>query len=96
MAILASPISVFLAVATQYSIVAVSHSKPASQGLHLQSFSEEKVKSCYEHNQTLGVCFDVKKGSMKIAKTTGEEIVHYQELGPVMFFYQILDQAFVG
>jgi len=96
MAILASPISLFLTAATLYSIVAVSHSKPASQRLRLQSFSEEKVKGCYEHNQTLGVCFDVKKDSRKIAKTTGEEIVHYQELGPDMFFYEILDQAFVG
>ena len=89
MATSTSPISVLLAAATLYSIVAVSHSKPASQGLRLQSYSEDEVKGCYQHNQTLGVCFDVKKGSMKIAKTTGEEIVHYQELGPDMFFYEI-------
>lgn len=96
MAISTALISVLLAAATLYSIVAISHSKPAGQGLRLQSYSEDEVKGCYEHNQTLGVCFDVKKGAMKIEKTTGEEIVNYQELGPDMFFYQVLDQAFVG
>ena len=68
----------------------------ADKGLHLKSYSEDEVKGCYEHNQTLGVCFDVKKGSMKIQKTTGEVIVLYQELGQDMFLCQILGQAFLG
>ena len=66
------------------------------KGLRLKSYSEGEVKGCYKHNQTLGICFDVKKGSMKITKTTGEGIVHYLELGQDKLFYQVLDQAFVG
>ena len=91
-----SIVSVFLATVTLFSIVAISDSTPVTQGLRLLSYSEEEVKGCYEYNQTLGVCFDVKKGSMKIQKTTGEVIVYYEELGPGMFFYQVLEQAFVG
>ena len=68
----------------------------ADKGLHLKSYSEDEVKGCYTHNQTLGVCFDVKKNSMKIHKTSGEGIVHYLKLGPDMVFYQLLDQAFIG
>ena len=67
----------------------------SDKALHLKSYSEDEVKGCYEHNQTLAVCFDVKKGSMKILKTTGEELVHYQDLGGDMF-YQILDEAFIA
>ena len=32
---------------------------------------------------------------MKIEKTTGEDVVHYQELGPDMVFYQVVDQDFI-
>ena len=91
-----SIVSVLQATVTLYSIVAISVSTPVTQGLRLVSYSEEEVKGCYEYNQTLGVCFDVKKGSMKIQKTTGEVIVYYEELGPGVFFYQVLEQAFVG
>ena len=91
-----SIVSVLLAIVTLFSIVAISDSTPVPQGLRLMSYSEEEVKGCYEYNQTLGVCFDVKKGSMKIQKTTGEVIVYYEELGPGVFFYQVLEQAFVG
>ena len=66
------------------------------KGLHLKSYSEDGVEGCYEHNQTLGVCFDVKKDSLKIHKTSGEGIVHYLQLDPNMFLYQVLDQSFVG
>ena len=68
----------------------------ADGGLHLKTYSEDEVKGCYEHNRTLGVCFDVKTGSVKIEKPTGEDIVDYQELGEDMFLYKVLDQAFVG
>ena len=96
MAISSASISVFLAAATLYSIVAISDSKPTIQDLRLQSYSEDEVNGCYFYNQTLGVCFDVKKGSLKIRKTTGEGMIHYLELGPGMFLYQVLDQTFVG
>ena len=79
-------------VAILLSIVAAS----ADQGLHLKSYSEEQVEGCYIHNQTLGVCFDIGKDSMKLLKITGEQIVLYKELGPKMFLYQALDQAFIG
>ena len=79
-----------------FVLVSLVCSLAADKGLRLKSYSEDEIKGCYKHNQTLGVCFDVKKGSMKIAKTTGEEIAHYQELGPDMFLYQVLDQAFIG
>ena len=91
-----SIVSVLLSTVPLFSIVAISDSTPVTQGLHLLSYSEEEIKGCYEYNQTLGVCFDVKKGSMKIQKTAGEVIVYYEELGPGMFFYQVLEQAFVG
>lgn len=69
----------------------------ADQGLNVTRYSEDEVKGCYIHNQTLGICFDVKlNGDMKIEKTTGEQIVRYLILGPEMFFYQVLDQAFIG
>ena len=78
-------------VAILLSIAAAS----ADQGLHLKSYSEEQVEGCYIHNQTLGVCFDIGKGFMKLLKTTGEQIVLHKELGPKMLFYQVLDQAFI-
>lgn len=96
MAISTALISVILASVVLFSTVAISDSKPAVQGLRFDSYSEEQAKGCYIHNQTLGVCFDVQKGFMEIAKTTGEEIVLYMELGPDTMFYQVLDQAFVG
>lgn len=68
----------------------------ADQGLHLNSYSADQVVGCYIHNQTLGVCFDIRKGFIKLLKTTGEEIVHYMDLGPKMFLYQILDYTFIG
>ena len=95
MAFPASTISVLLAAATLFSVAAISDAK-LTQGLHLDKYSEEQVKGCYTHNQTLGVCFDVRKGFMKMTKSTGEEIVLYVELGPDVIFYQVLDQAFVG
>lgn len=85
----------FLTVIT-YVLASFSCSIAAEQGLHLSSYSGNEIKGCYTHNQTLGVCFDVKNGSMKITKTTGEEIVLYLKLGPEMFFYKVLDQAFIG
>ena len=68
----------------------------ANEGLHLKSNSETKVEGCYIHNQTMGVCFDIGKGHIKLLKTTGEQILLYRELGPDMMFYQVLDQAFIG
>lgn len=66
------------------------------QGLRLTSYSEKQVKGCYSYNQTLGICFDVRKSSMKLLKTTGEKIVFYMDLGPNMFYYQVVDQGFIG
>ncbi|KAL9955007.1 hypothetical protein ACROYT_G042603 [Oculina patagonica] len=81
------------------SFVAILLSITATSGdraLHLKSYSEDEVEGCYIHNQTLGVCFDISEGFMKLMKTTGEQIVLYKKLGPEMLFYQVLDQAFVG
>ena len=88
-----------MALFTALTVVLVSlacSSVVADGGLHLKTYSEDEVKGCYEHNRTLGVCFDVKTGSVKIEKPTGEDIVDYQELGEDMFLYKVLDQAFVG
>lgn len=82
---------------TTVALLSLAFCCVASQkGLHLRSYSEDEVRGCYEYNQTLGVCFDAKKGAMKIKKTTGEEIVHYRDLGHDMFLYQVLDQPFIG
>lgn len=72
-----------------------SYSTADEEGLQLKSSSKDEVRGCYKHNQTLAVCFDVKKGSIKIQKSSGEGIVYYQELGPEMFLYQVLDKAFI-
>ena len=76
------------------SMVAISDSMPT--GLRLDSYSEEQVKGCYIHNQPLGVCFDAQKDSMEIAKTTGEEVVVYLKLDKDTFYYQVLNQGFIG
>ena len=76
------------------SMFAVSASM--STGLRLDSYSEDQVKGCYIQNQTLGVCFELEKDSMKITKTNGEEVVFYTKLDPDMFYYQVLDQGFIG
>lgn len=76
------------------SMMTISCSKPT--GIRLDSFSEGHVKGCYIFNQTLGVCFEVEKDAIKMAKTSGEVIVLYTKLGQYMFFYQILDQGFIG
>ena len=65
-------------------------------GLLLDSYPEDQVKGCYTHNQTLGACFEVEKDSMKITKPNGEEAVIYTKLDPDMFYYQVLDQGFIG
>ena len=84
---LASSVVAFL-----FSIAATS----ANEGLHLKSYSEAQVEGCYIHNQTMGVCFDIGKGHIKLLKTTGEQILVYKELGPDMLSYQVLDQSFIG
>ena len=89
-------ISLLLAATALCSIVAICNSNPTVQGLRLKSYSEKEIKGCYIYNQTFGACFDVKKGFIKITKTTGEEIVLYLELGQDMFFFQALGQAFVA
>ena len=81
-----------LVVAILFSMAASS----ADQGLHLKSHSEDQVEGCYIHNQTMGVCFDISKGFMRLLKTTGEQILLYKEFGPEMLSYQVLDQAFIG
>lgn len=79
-------------VAILFSMAATS----ADKGLHLKSHSENQVEGCYIHNQTMGVCFDISKGFMRLLKTTGEQILLYKEFGPEMLLYQVLDQAFIG
>lgn len=80
---------------TLCSMMVISVSKPAFHELYLDTYSQQQVKGCYIHNQTLGICFDVQEGSMKLLRTTGEEIVFYLDLGPDMSYYQVLDQGFV-
>lgn len=66
------------------------------QGLDLESYNEEQVKGCYYYNETLGICFDIQQHSMKLVKTSGENIFVDEDLFPDSFFYQVLDQAFLG
>ena len=75
--------------------LACSH-RAAGKGLHLKSYSEDEVKGCYDHDQTLGVCFDVKKDFIRIQKTTGEGLMHYEKLGRDVFLYQVSDKTFIG
>ena len=86
-----------ISVAAVLCYIAVSSDcKSNVQGLHLDSHSEQQVKGCYNYNKTLSICFDVRKGFMKLLKTTGEAVVSYQELGSNMFYYNILEQGFIG
>lgn len=78
------------------SLMLRSDCKPTVQGLRLDSYSEQKVKGCYNYNQTLSICFDVGKHFMKLATKPGEEIVFHLELGPNMFYYNVLGQGFMG
>lgn len=68
----------------------------ANRGLQLKSFSEDEVRGCYVYNQTLAVCFNVQKDAIVILKTTGERLVQYHNLGPDMFYYQVMDQSFIA
>ena len=87
-------ISLLSVVAVLCSMFGVSASM--STELRLDSYSEDQVKGCYIHNQTLGVCFELEKDSMKITKTNGEQVVFYTKLDHDMLYYQILDQGFIG
>ena len=89
--------TILLVVGTLCSVMASSDLEASlPQGLHLTAYSEKQVKGCYNYNQTLGICFDVRKSSIKLLKTTGEKIVFYMDLGPNMFYYQVVDQGFIG
>lgn len=94
------PIAMFLVlesfVVIFSSTTATSDSRAEDQGIHLNSYSADQVEGCYVYNQTLGVCFDIRRGFMKLLKTNGEEIVHYVKFGPKMFLYQALDHTFIG
>lgn len=86
-----------LVAATLCSVALSSDSEvTVPQGLRFQSYSEQRVKGCYNYNQTFGICFDVRKGAMKLLRKTGKEIVTYMKLGPNMFYYQVVDQGFIG
>ena len=73
-----------------------AESRDVIEGLDLESYSEKQVKGCYYYNNTLGICFDIQQHSMRLLKTTGENIFVDQDLYPDSFFYQVLDQAFLG
>ena len=88
-----------LVAGTLCSVISMASSElrgSVPQGLRLTTYSEKQVKGCYNYNQTLGICFDVRKSSMQLLKTTGEKIVFYMQLGPNMFYYQVVDQGFIG
>jgi len=96
MALSNAAIQILSVAAVLFSLMSSSDGNPTVQGLHLESYSEEQVKGCYNHNQTLSICFDVGKDFMKLATQTGEEIVFHVELGPDMFYYDVLGQGFIG
>ena len=73
-----------------------AESRDVIEGLDLESYSEKQVKGCYHYNKTLSICFDIQQHSMRLLKTTGENIFVDQDLYPDSFFYQVLDQAFLG
>ena len=80
-----------ISVAAVLCYVAISSDiKSNVQGLNLKSYSEQQVKGCYNCNQTLDICFDVRKGFMKLLKTTGEVV----EL--CLIYNDIWDQGFIG
>ena len=68
----------------------------ANRGLQLKSSSKDEVSGCYVFNQTLAVCFNVQKDAIVIRKATGERLVQYYNLGPDMFYYQVMDQSFIA
>lgn len=90
------PISFLLTVVVFCCSVASCDCKSSTQAFHFEDYSEQRVKGCYYHNQTLGICFDIEQGSIKLMETAGRIIVLYQELGTDMFYYKIIDQDFLG
>ena len=84
-------LTMLLVAGTLSSVMASSSTRVSPDNL-LRGASQR----CYNYNQTLGICFDVRKSSMQLLKTTGEKIVFYMELGPNMFYYQVVDQGFIG
>ena len=74
----------------------ISDCTAVDQGLRLQSYSADYVEGCYVHNKTLSVCFDIREGFMKLLKANGDEMVLYMDLGPEMFYYNIMGQGFIG
>lgn len=87
-----SPILLF----TILCIGRISDCTAVDKGLLFKSFSADHAEGCYIHNKTLGVCFDIQEGFIKLLKANGDEMVLYMDLGPEMFYYHILDQGFIG
>lgn len=90
------PISFLLTVVVFCCSVASCDCKSSTQAFHFEDYSEQRVKGCYYHNQTLGICFDIEQGSIKLMETAGRIIVLYQKLGTDTFYYKIIDQDFLG
>jgi len=73
MALSNAAIHIISVVAVLFPLMLSSDGKPAVQGPHLESYSEVKVKGCFNYNQTLGICFDVGKDVMKLATQTAHK-----------------------
>lgn len=82
--------------AAVFTFIIFSCSSATDPGIQLNSYSQEEVSGCYVYNQTLGVCFDVKNGSIKLTrKSTGTVLAIFQDLGQNITLYQVLDKPFI-
>lgn len=82
--------------AAVFTFIIFSCSSATDPGIQLNIYSQEEVSGCYVYNQTLGVCFDVKNGSIKLTrKSTGTVLAIFQDLGQNITLYQVLDKPFI-
>lgn len=65
--------------------------------LRVERLSNDYTKGCYSHNTTMGLCFDIRPGYIRLSKkNNGENIVLFYEIGGKLFYYKILDHSFFG
>lgn len=89
------PLVMFVVLVSLVTVMSATRVTFSAKSLQLKNHSLGEVQGCYIHNHTLSVCFQIRKGFMKLLKMNGDEILHYRQLTPKMILYQVLDQAFV-
>ena len=67
-----------------------------SAPLVLKEHSSENIQGCYRQNERLALCFDIQFRFIELSTGDNRTLVRFSDLPHEMFFFQILDNAFVG